>query len=290
MHRFVLSKNLETMVFQLNSGLDLYVVGSSLQKSIRRSNIKQALYFSRELHIEGHDNYIWKRLAMCAIEDVGLANIDIVSELYGLHQSYIQITTIKKLGKQLGWFTITKAINLLCESTKNHAAYNALIWLEENNQPLQVKGKVKILSQFNSHCQVQDELEALNTMYAYMQKHRIQGIFDKMLEFSLVNCSNKVSNFIQYAQLFYREMLNKKKYQMPFVTMMTLVLVRASRQDKTINQLARESIKGIHTFDVPEYAYDQTVGCGMSKESDRIEKEVTYRADVIYKKFIQSKY
>jgi hypothetical protein len=278
------------MEFQLNSGLDLYVVGSSIQKSIRRSDVKQALYFSRELHIEGHDNYIWKRLVMCAIEDVGLANIDIMAELYGLHQSYLQINTIKKVGKKLGWFNISKAIVLLCNSMKNHAAYDALFFVENTNSPLEIKGKANILSQYNKNVLDRDELAALNTMYNYMQKHRIKGIFDKMLEFSLVNCSNKVSNFIQYSQLFYTQLLNKKKYQMPFVALITLVLVRASRQDKTINQYARESIKGQYSFSVPKYAIDQTVGAVRNKESDKLEKEVVYKHDAIYRKFKISKY
>lgn len=276
--------------YQLNSGLDLYVVGSALQKALRRSEIEQSLYFARELEFEGHANYVWKRLFLSCLEDVGLASIEVLPEVYGMYKSYLQIKEVKKVGKKLSWLVLTRAIHLICDSTKNLAAYKAAIWIEDQFTPLDVKGKANILSLFDKNCHDKDEQAALNTMFNYMKKHRIQGIFEKMLEFSLVNCHYKVSNYISIAQEIYREMLNKGKYQMPFLTIMTMLLVRAVRHDKTINEYARKSIKGAYSFDIPDYAHDQTVGGYYNKESDRAIKEVVYKLDYFYHNYIKTKY
>jgi replication-associated recombination protein RarA len=49
-------------------------VTSAMQKSIRRGEERDALYFAAELELAGYGNYVWKRLRIIASEDVGLAD------------------------------------------------------------------------------------------------------------------------------------------------------------------------------------------------------------------------
>ena len=53
---------------------DFYECSSAFQKSIRRNNQKEAVFFGMELYLSGYSNYCWKRLLIIASEDVGTAN------------------------------------------------------------------------------------------------------------------------------------------------------------------------------------------------------------------------
>lgn len=48
---------------------------SGLQKSIRRSNAENALAISYEMYLtsESLEDYLWKRLLIISVEDIGLA-------------------------------------------------------------------------------------------------------------------------------------------------------------------------------------------------------------------------
>lgn len=48
-------------------------VTSALQKSIRRGQERQAIFWATELDLSGYGNYAWKRLRIICSEDVGLA-------------------------------------------------------------------------------------------------------------------------------------------------------------------------------------------------------------------------
>lgn len=63
--------------------LDPWAASSLLQKSIRRGEVKLALRAAATLHqYRGHG--IWRRLASIALEDVGIADLQLVSELVRL--------------------------------------------------------------------------------------------------------------------------------------------------------------------------------------------------------------
>jgi replication-associated recombination protein RarA len=49
-------------------------VSSAMQKSIRRGLEEDALFWATELDLAGYTEYVWKRLAIIASEDVGLAD------------------------------------------------------------------------------------------------------------------------------------------------------------------------------------------------------------------------
>ena len=48
-------------------------VASALQKSLRRGEERDALFWATELELSGFGKYVWKRLRIIASEDVGLA-------------------------------------------------------------------------------------------------------------------------------------------------------------------------------------------------------------------------
>jgi len=54
-------------------GFALDEVASALQKTIRRGNEREAIFWATELDLSGYGNYAWKRLRIICSEDVGLA-------------------------------------------------------------------------------------------------------------------------------------------------------------------------------------------------------------------------
>lgn len=57
-------------------GLPADEVISALQKMIRRGNIEEAVRFAYEMYLtsEAMENYLWLRLAVISVEDIGLAD------------------------------------------------------------------------------------------------------------------------------------------------------------------------------------------------------------------------
>jgi replication-associated recombination protein RarA len=54
-------------------GFALDEVASALQKTIRRGEERQAIFWATELDLSGYGNYAWKRLRIICSEDLGLA-------------------------------------------------------------------------------------------------------------------------------------------------------------------------------------------------------------------------
>lgn len=59
------------------SGHDLLEVISALQKTIRRADERQALYWALEL-VPQYEQYLWRRLCVIAQEDIGPANLQVL--------------------------------------------------------------------------------------------------------------------------------------------------------------------------------------------------------------------
>ena len=59
---------------------DPYIAMSLLQKSIRRGDEKNALSAGIFL-LNSNDRSFWKRLCICALEDVGIANLKLVAQV-----------------------------------------------------------------------------------------------------------------------------------------------------------------------------------------------------------------
>lgn len=65
-------------------------VASALQKSIRRGEERQALYWASELDLTGYGNYVWKRLRIMASEDVGLADPMVCVQVKALYDNWVE--------------------------------------------------------------------------------------------------------------------------------------------------------------------------------------------------------
>ena len=96
---------------------DFYEVSSSLQKAIRRNDIKTAGFFALELWHSGYANYVWKRLYTISAEDCWGV---ITKEIEALWQGYQLVNDGAKSPK--GRIFISKAVILLCECTKSREA------------------------------------------------------------------------------------------------------------------------------------------------------------------------
>ncbi len=74
-------------------GLAFDEVYSALQKSIRRSNTEYAIRIGYEIYESGevYEEFMWKRLMVISVEDVGLAEpsaANLVYTLYRMHENY----------------------------------------------------------------------------------------------------------------------------------------------------------------------------------------------------------
>jgi replication-associated recombination protein RarA len=66
---------------------------SALQKSIRRGEEDDAVFFAYEMLVSGDElsDKFWERVRVICVEDIGLANPQLAATIYALHQSYIAL-------------------------------------------------------------------------------------------------------------------------------------------------------------------------------------------------------
>lgn len=98
-------------------GYDFFEASSTMQKAIRRNDVKTAGYFALELWHSNYGKYVWKRLYTISAEDC--AGI-ITQEIESLHKGYQLVNDGAKSPK--GRIFISKAVILLCSSLKSRDA------------------------------------------------------------------------------------------------------------------------------------------------------------------------
>ncbi len=76
-------------IVKTKSGYLLKEVASALQKSIRRGNTDDALYWAEELFISGLERYLLYRLWIIACEDIGPANLQLVQLATSTYQTWL---------------------------------------------------------------------------------------------------------------------------------------------------------------------------------------------------------
>lgn len=107
------------------NGYDLGEVVSALQKSIRRGEEYQALYWAAEMYKSGYKSYIWKRLFVIVNEDIGVANSSLIHLVWNLYQMAEWFKKKNKMDDHDCLF-ICHAIIKMCRSPKcrmnDHAA------------------------------------------------------------------------------------------------------------------------------------------------------------------------
>jgi len=79
-------------------GYDFFEVASAFQKSIRRCDEKQAMFWAIELYESGFQKYAWKRMIIMSSEDVGLGSINVITTIMALKQSYDFLSSLKERG------------------------------------------------------------------------------------------------------------------------------------------------------------------------------------------------
>ena len=91
---------------------------SALQKSIRRGEAKQAMYWARELMDNGFTAYMWRRLAVTAVEDCGYG--DSIAHVAACH--YLSHLAMKNVKTDAETNAVASAILRMCEAIKSRAA------------------------------------------------------------------------------------------------------------------------------------------------------------------------
>ncbi|MBA7611818.1 hypothetical protein ES703_19049 [subsurface metagenome] len=109
-----------TSGFQLKTegGYKLEEVISALQKTLRRGLEREALYWSLEL-LPHYERYLWRRLAIIASEDVGIANPQIILLIQTLSDQYFEL---RKRGDMACLLAVANSILALARSKKSRVA------------------------------------------------------------------------------------------------------------------------------------------------------------------------
>ena len=107
---------------QTENGYPFDEVASALQKSIRRGMEEEAMYWAVELETRFHD-YLWKRLQIISIEDIGIADIKAVLYVAEMRRLYQELRKEyeKEPNKKSRSFrmALSNAILALCRAGKS---------------------------------------------------------------------------------------------------------------------------------------------------------------------------
>lgn len=115
------------------SGYDFYEVSSAFQKSIRRCDETEAMFWATELHISNYQKYLWKRMLIMTSEDVGLANIGLPAQMAALKSNYDYLLSLKdKHTPEI--LPLIHALLLLVRSKKSRFVDLAFVVYWDNHQ------------------------------------------------------------------------------------------------------------------------------------------------------------
>ena len=107
-------------VYGDKKGSNFYNLLSSLQKSIRGSDVDAALYYLAHLLESGDLVAVNRRLLVIAFEDIGLANPSVGTNVLSA------ITASERLGLPEARIPLSVAVVEMCLSSKSNSAYKAL--------------------------------------------------------------------------------------------------------------------------------------------------------------------
>lgn len=101
---------------------------SALQKSIRRGQEDDAVYWALELADSGYTAYVWRRLLVITSEDVGLAEPTMPAMIHALHQAALTLEAGARDRRQgVGRLQIVHAALALARARKSRIVDHALI-------------------------------------------------------------------------------------------------------------------------------------------------------------------
>lgn len=107
-------------VYGDKKGSNFYNLLSSLQKSIRGSDVDAALYYLANLLETGDLTAVNRRLLVIAYEDIGLANTSVGNNVLAA------VTASERLGLPEARIPLSVAVVEMCLSSKSNSAYKAL--------------------------------------------------------------------------------------------------------------------------------------------------------------------
>jgi replication-associated recombination protein RarA len=112
-------------------GYKLGEVASALQKSIRRGEEQDALFWATELDLSGYSEYCWKRLRIMTSEDVGLAEPALPAQIQALYQAWADQRKKKDEKNGPERLFLVHATILLARAQKSRMVDHALICFYE---------------------------------------------------------------------------------------------------------------------------------------------------------------
>lgn len=281
---------------QLRTGNDWYETASAFQKCIRRCQTQDALHFGHDLFSSNYHKYTWKRLMTIVMEDVGLAELGLLTELVGLYRTYKQMQAAKTpQGKALAWLATAKAISITSESKKNRLVDNAKLWAMKSgvSYPLthDPNGKEDdgLLESFFHAAKEQDEKKALVYAHNFCKSFPAKRLLDKAIEVVITDHTIETINMVQAVNFFYEELLHEKKEYHHAITLIPILLCRRETNDGKLNGLAKDAMQGKYTVPIPEYAIDFHTLRGKKKglkefikEGSKVNNEVLFEWDDFY--------
>lgn len=109
-------------------GYDLGEVVSAVQKSIRRGDEEAALFWGIEMDRSGYGEYLWKRLRIILSEDIGLAEPDLMSQIRGLYDSWVELRKKKDETHFPERLFVTHALVLMARAKKSRHIDHATVY------------------------------------------------------------------------------------------------------------------------------------------------------------------
>lgn len=114
-----------------SGGFVLDEVSSALQKTVRRGEERQAIFWASELDLSGYGNYAWKRLRIIGSEDVGIAWPDGPAVIRALYENWQEARKAEPKGtvpeQSAAMLYLVHAVVLLARAAKSRLVDNACI-------------------------------------------------------------------------------------------------------------------------------------------------------------------
>lgn len=111
-------------------GFKLDEVSSAMQKEIRRGNEKEAVHWALELIESGYARYMFKRLKICAAEDIGMADPFSMVLVKQIEESWEKEKRSKAEGGEADRHYFTLAVIYLARCPKNREINDCIAYVE----------------------------------------------------------------------------------------------------------------------------------------------------------------
>lgn len=283
------------------NGFDLFEVVSALQKEVRRCNTDNALFWSMELY-PNYGEYLWRRLKVICVEDIGLAKPYAPMYLQKLYDVYADAEGKKKKGSNvvdgLQIAMLTQAATMLCEANKSrfideagiyHFNFRDANWKKQiPTHGVDLTGRLDLAMQVTrsgfslgdvigefKHCLLEKKEEA---MYWAWELHPLHSdyMWDVMLEVASTIYLSKYAAIVslQSLKLFCKEFVAKETgngFQNSGLFVADGVFMLLTRKEDIVEEIVPTDV--ISKFDmqidggkeIPDYALDCHTKRGKAK-------------------------